>query len=160
MITKPKETLDLRALTAWRFKGLLWGLVYLLILIGYALAYRFDDRLPLGGLWILIGLFMGLLVIQVGVIPSYRLRYWGYDIRDDAIDIQSGFFIIKRVLIPINRVQHIDLAAGPILRKYGLASVEITTAGSNHLIPALSQETALNIREKLNQRVLEDLEDV
>lgn len=160
MTTKPKDTLDPTALTAWRFKGLIWGIIYLLIIIGYAIATRFLDVLPLWGIWVLVGIFTFLLTLQVGIVPEYRMRYWGYEIRDDAIDIQSGFIIIKRVLIPISRVQHIDLAAGPILRKYRLASVEITTAGSNHAIPALSLETAMSIREKLNQKVLEDQEDV
>lgn len=160
MSTKPKETLDPKALKAWRFKGLIWGMVYLLILLGYGVATRFFDILPLWGLWVLVGFFTFSLILQVGIVPAYRMRYWGYEIREDALDIQSGFFIIKRVLIPINRVQHIDLAAGPILRKYQLASIEITTAGSNHSIPALSQDTAMSIREKLNQKVLEANEDV
>lgn len=44
------------------------------------------------------------------------------------------------------RVQHVDTNQGPILKKYGLATVEISTAATIHKIPALELAEAEELR--------------
>ena len=62
---------------------------------------------------------------------------WRYEVRESEIELQHGIFIVKRTLIPMVRVQHVDTSQGPILRKYDLAEITISTAATNHTIPAL-----------------------
>jgi hypothetical protein len=55
-------------------------------------------------------------------------------------------------MIPLSRVQHVDLERGPIERHFGLASLEIHTAGTQnatHKISGLAAETANQVREEL-----------
>jgi membrane protein YdbS with pleckstrin-like domain len=56
------------------------------------------------------------------------------------------------------RVQHVDTQQGPILRKYDLASITISTAATNHTIPALITSEADELRSRISTlaRVAED----
>lgn len=44
-------------------------------------------------------------VISVYAIPKIRHRIWRYEVHENEIDIQSGIFIVKRVIVPMVRVQ-------------------------------------------------------
>ena len=80
--------------------------------------------------------------------------------RNTEIDIQSGIFVIKRTLIPMNRVQHVETKQGPLLRKYELASVEISTAATMHVIPALDLTEADELRHYISKMASVEEEDV
>lgn len=56
------------------------------------------------------------------------------------------------------RVQHVDMKQGPILRKYRLATITITTAATKHEIPALDIEEADELRLSISRlaRVAKD----
>ena len=55
---------------------------------------------------------------QLLYFPNIRWKIWRYEVREQEIEIQSGLFIVKRTLIPMVRVQHVDTEQGPILKKY------------------------------------------
>jgi uncharacterized protein len=65
---------------------------------------------------------------------------------------------VKRTLVPMVRVQHVDTVQGPLLRKYGLATITISTAATTHEIPALDMFEADNLRSSISAlaRVAED----
>ena len=42
---------------------------------------------------------------------------------NQKLNYNMVLFIVKRTLIPMVRVQHVDTAQGPILRKYNLAGI-------------------------------------
>ena len=90
--------------------------------------------------------------------PKIRWLRWRYEVRESEIELQHGLFIVKRTLIPMVRVQHVDTSQGPILRKYNLAGITISTAATNHTIPALVMEEADELRSRISvlARVAED----
>lgn len=92
------------------------------------------------------------------IIPNIRHRIWRYEVHENEIDIQHGIFVVTRVIVPMVRVQHVDTSQGPILRKYNLASVQISTAATTHSIPALDVEEADQLRDSISRlaRVTED----
>lgn len=47
------------------------------------------------------------------------------------------------------RVQHVDTDQGPILRRYKMAAVSITTAATTHKIPTLFIEDADSLRDQI-----------
>ncbi len=75
-----------------------------------------------------------------------RWKRWRYEVREQEIELQHGVFIVKRTLVPMIRVQHVDTQQGPILRKYELATVTVSTAATIHEIPALQLEEAEELR--------------
>lgn len=90
--------------------------------------------------------------------PNIRWDHWRYEVREQEIEIQHGLFIVKRTLIPMVRVQHVDSSQGPILKHYHLASISISTAATIHTIPALTVEEADGLRASISElaRVAED----
>lgn len=86
--------------------------------------------------------------------------YWGYAINEHDIDIQHGIIVIKRSLIPMHKIQHVDTEHGPILRLFKLATLSISTAGTKHKIPALHQERAEALRQQIAHLARMSEEDV
>ena len=49
------------------------------------------------------------------------------------------------------RVQHVDTRQGPLLRHYGLSTVTISTAAGTHEIPALADDVAGILRDRISE---------
>ena len=62
--------------------------------------------------------------------PPRRYRAWGYDEGEDELAIRRGLLVRVRTIVPFGRVQHIDVAQGPIERRFGLATLILHTAGT------------------------------
>ena len=67
-----------------------------------------------------------------------RWRRWRWDVRPDAIDIQHGTLTIRRTLVPMMRVQHVDTTRGILEQAFSLATVVVHTAAGSHRIPLLT----------------------
>ena len=118
----PRERIDLLALKAWFYSGLLWGLALLLITVAYiVLVNTLLD-------WLGIGVVVVFTIFAAIIIPRLRMYYWRHEIHDDEIEIQHDIIVIKRTLIPMIRIQHIDTEHGPIMRYIKLATLRISTA--------------------------------
>lgn len=149
--------LSQKGLTVWRIYGLIQtGFLLLLALSVSALNFFFFENLWIyiaaGGFVILLG------IASIGVIPNIRWKRWRYDVREHEIEYQHGLFVIKRTIIPMVRVQHVDSEQGPILRSYHLASIHISTAATQHTIPFLNEQEAEEMRMRISElaRVAED----
>ncbi len=156
----PESRIDKKAIKAWRFSALIFGILWFVPAIAYISISiginKFDLILSILSVIpsLVLYLFIGLLV------PNLRWQRWRYEVNDDAIDLLRGFVFKTRTVVPINRVQHVDTNQGPIYRKYGLSSVKISTAATTHEIPALDDETATEVRNKISQLVRQVKEDV
>ena len=160
METEPKERLDSRALKAWFFSGLIWGLLFMIIPVLYLTLVPLLWDLPSFYGWLAAGLVFLYTLWDAVIVPRIKLRFWRYEIRDDEIDIRHGVFIIRRTLIPMVRVQHVDTEHGPIMRLFGLATLRVSTAASEHRIPALSREKAAELRGEISALARVSDEDV
>lgn len=147
-LNPPKERLHPKAIKAWRIKGLIYTMIYTLLTLAFFITRIFMD-MPLFIGMILLALTIFLAILQILVIPKIRMIYWGYEIKDNEIDIQHGIIVIKRTLIPMARIQHVDTEHGPIMRKFELSTLNIATAGTEHRIPALDFDTARMLRKKI-----------
>ena len=97
---------------------------------------------------------------MVFIFPTIRHNIWHYEVREEEIEIQSGLFIVKNTLIPMIRVQHVDTAQGPILKRYNLADISISTAATTHTIPFLFVDEADALRAKISELARVAEEDV
>lgn len=139
---EPTERIDPRALKSWFVSGLLRGLVLMTIPVSYIIFVIPVWNLPVQWGWIGIAVVLFYTIWSTLVAPRIRIRFWRYEIRKDEIDIQHGVFFVKRTLIPMVRVQHVDTEYGPVMRFFELATLRISTAATDHYIPALSKEKA------------------
>jgi len=154
---QPQNQISLKALTVWRISALIGTGVGLLIVIGLGIGAYFLELsywyiVGAAGIWVIYS------IISVFLVPKIRHRVWRYEVHEHEIELQFGLFVIKRVLIPMVRVQHVDTHQGPLLRKYKLASIEISTAATKHEIPALDLEEADQLRDHISRlaRVTDD----
>jgi membrane protein YdbS with pleckstrin-like domain len=104
------------------------------------------------------GLGAGLLAVIGGLaawwLPRARHRWWRYQVADDALELRHG--VLKRVhsAIPYFRVQHIDVAQGPVERAVGLARLIVHTAsaGTDATIPGIAAGDAESLRRLILTR--------
>lgn len=72
----------------------------------------------------------------------------------DEIVIRRGRLFRSMVVVPYGRLQYVDLQSGPLMRKFGLATIEIHTASpaTSGTLPGLETEVAESLRERLSAR--------
>ncbi len=77
--------------------------------------------------------FLPLLIVViaglVSVLALKQFRVKAYALREQDIAYRSGLVFRKTVLLPFNRVQHMEVTSGPLQRRFGLASLKFFTAG-------------------------------
>lgn len=104
-------------------------------------------------LFVLIIIF-SLLLKRVG------FKKKAYAFRNHDVIYRSGIIATNTMVIPYNRVQHVALHEGFISRYFGLAKVEIFTAGGNSSdieIPGIEKEEAENIKQLLMGKIQKQL---
>jgi membrane protein YdbS with pleckstrin-like domain len=110
-----------------------------------------------GAAGILTLLFLLLLCV---ILPPIRWARWRYAVLEDEIDIYRGIVVRKRIIVPLVRVQYTDTAQGPILRAFGLASVNVSTAAGDQSIPGLLIADADALRDRVAALAKQVHEDV
>lgn len=159
MLAEPQNRISERALTVWRITALIATMIFALLTGGLIVFIVLFD-------WpVFIALIAVLLLIvfaytTIYLIPLIRWRRWRYEVREQEIELQHGVLFITRTLVPMVRVQHVDTKQGPLLRKYQLATVTISTAATVHEIPALPVEEAEELRVYISQLARVADEDV
>jgi uncharacterized protein len=84
--------------------------------------------------------------------PAVDYRHSSYRVDDLGIEIRRGVLWRAVINVPRSRVQHTDVSQGPLERKYGLGTLVIYTAGTDHAkvsLPGLEYSLAFRIREHL-----------
>ena len=119
----------------------------IIIILGVGFTNTFFD----GWRWPLI--FSGLLLAWLLVALLFSVmgyRHKAYAIRQRDVLYRSGWIWRKSTILPFNRVQHCEVSQGPIERFFGLATLQIFTAGgssSDMHIPGLLPDTAHSIKD-------------
>lgn len=146
------QPLDPRAIRLWRVAAQIAVAVFMIpALIGVLVGSYFEPQ------------FAMLMIAGWGVVTSLWLwfslwhppRYyqaWGYRLDDRVLETRSGRLFQTTRLLPLNRLQHVDLQQGPLERRYGLARLELHTAGTENAsitIPGLAHEEAVRLRDHL-----------
>lgn len=158
-IQVPQKRISVRALPVWRITGLIIALFVWLLIIGGSIFVYIKGL----SFWlVVVGFFVGLLItlLFTFLIPFIRWKRWRYEVRDQEIELQHGVFFMKKTLVPMIRVQHVDTVQGPILRKYDLATITIATAATVHQIPAIDLNEAEELRRAISQLARVAEEDV
>lgn len=159
MREEPKHLIAVNAIRAWRISAIIYMIILWLLIIGLAvLTYLFAFSF----LYISIAAIIGIIfTFFFGyAIPKLRYRRWRYEIFEQEVYIQHGILIMTRTIIPMIRVQHVETEQGPILKKYRLATVMISTAATTHQIPALTDEDASDLRDRISTLARVDEDDV
>jgi membrane protein YdbS with pleckstrin-like domain len=87
--------------------------------------------------------------------PPIAHRHAAYRVDPDGLEIRRGVYWRHVIYVPRSRVQHTDVSEGPLERSYGLGTLVIYTAGTEHAqveLHGLDRGTALRIRDHLLPR--------
>ena len=94
------------------------------------------------------------------VFPARRYRRWAYREGEDEIETRRGTLVHVRTIVPFGRVQHIDVAQGPVQRPFGLATLVLHTAGTHGAsvrLPGLAHNDAEAMRDRIRAKIRQDL---
>ena len=102
------------------------------------------------------------LVLIVLVLFFSRLAFVkkGFAFRQHDVLFRRGVIATNTIVIPYNRIQHVSLHEGIVSRFFGLAKIEIFTAGgssSDIEIPGILKEEAENIKQLLMGKIQKEL---
>lgn len=145
---EPSKRLPRDAQSYWHAVGSAQGLGA--VVAGFIFVSMLDDAGVDGALrYVPLAVGLVVAVLLAAVIPPLRWRRWRYEIRDDEIDLRHGTFTVRRTLVPIRRVQHVDTEVGPLQQSFGLAGVKFHTAAGATAIPALDRGEAELVRARV-----------
>lgn len=142
------------------WKITLINLLIVLLILGTALGLGlfFNEHLfPYR--WHLLTTAMVLFVLIL-VFSRIAFRKKGFAFRNHDVLYRSGIIATNTIIIPYNRIQHVALHEGFISRYFGLAKIEIFTAGgssSDIEIPGIQKEQAENIKQLLMGKIQKQL---
>jgi hypothetical protein len=145
------QPLDPRVIKLWRFRQCVTSAV---LLSGGLVAVVFIGFTAEAWLWAWLG-WGALLLLRIFLwvwYPPRAYRGWGYRMDGRVLETKEGVWFREITLLPLSRLQHVDLHSGPIQRSLGLASLLLHTAGTHHatlVIPGLEAEAAARLRDQL-----------
>ena len=100
-----------------------------------------------------IAVLLGVIATLWGLLLIPRnWRAWGYAERDDDLLVTRGVMFRALTVVPYGRMQFVDVASGPLERRYGLATVQLHTASpaTDAKIPGLPAAEAARLRDRLS----------
>lgn len=160
MREEPNKRIARDAIKAWQLTAHLVAIIPLILSVAAFIVAYFVDFFSY---WIGTGLLIFTILewgISAFLIPKLRWRRWRYQVYEQEIYIQHGILIVTRTLVPMIRVQHVDTSQGPVLKRYGLSTLKISTAATTHEIPALLEEEASDLRDQISELARVEQDDV
>jgi membrane protein YdbS with pleckstrin-like domain len=93
-------------------------------------------------------------VVTVGVRPRLRYRVHRWEVTDEAVYTLTGWLSRTWTLVPISRIQTVDVTRGVMQQLFGLASVAVLTASSEGTVrvPHLEADVAQRVADDLARR--------
>lgn len=117
------------------------------VYLAWATEYRLAVLIP-------CALLMAVVLTYALAAPRIMFAFYRYRMDDDCIEVRRGVIFRSHSLVPVERVHQVQVRKGPILRRYGLAKVIITTAGGTAVMEYLDEDIAEYIADHLNDKII------
>jgi membrane protein YdbS with pleckstrin-like domain len=142
----------------WKVTVLNVLVFFLIVGLGLVVLLFFNRHLFVFSVGISVAYFFFLFLVLVLSRISFKKK--GYAFRTHDVLFKHGIIATNTIIIPYNRVQHVALHEGFISRYFGLAKIEVFTAGgsaSDIEIPGIKKEQAENIKQLLMGKIQKQL---
>ncbi len=150
--------LDPAVIKVWTIKGALsWAILLPVTTTVDVFQFFFssnDTLLP--GLW--TGILIVACIIWLMIIPRLRYRYWRYELRDEDLYAIRGIWNRVQTIVPLRRIQHLDVAQDLIEGNYNLGRLVVHTAGTRStdvVVPGLPFDEAVELRDTVRKSIAE-----
>jgi membrane protein YdbS with pleckstrin-like domain len=145
-------------LNYWKVTLINLSIIFLIIGIGIGLTLFFNEEFS--SFITEISIVYVVLLLMVLFFSRISFKKKGFAFRTHDVLFRHGIIATNTLVIPYNRVQHVALHEGLISRFFGLAKIEIFTAGgssSDIEIPGIAKEQAENIKQLLMGKIQKQL---
>jgi len=92
-------------------------------------------------------------------VPRLRYRFWLYRLGNEELVIQRGIINRIHTIVPLRRIQHLDVSQDIVEREFDLGKLIVHTAGtrsSDVVLPGLDVVEANRLRDLMKDYILED----
>jgi len=145
------------AIWLWATQGvlgtMLWG-----ALLTVALLVLPTDEAPLSALpWAGPALLALYAVLSIGLEPWIRYRVHRWEVTGEAVYALTGWLTRTWTLVPIARIQTVDVTRGVLQQIYGVATIAVLTASSSgtvrvrHLPADVAERVAADLVRRAEQ---------
>ena len=96
-------------------------------------------------------------VVAIGVRPWFQHRVYRWEVTADAVYTLTGWLTRTWTLVPISRIQTVDVTRGVLQQLFGLSTVAVLTASSQgtvhiwHLEADIAQRVADDLAHRAEQ---------
>jgi membrane protein YdbS with pleckstrin-like domain len=142
----PARRLAAQARTLWTLGALGWALPLVLVVPAVVGAI---DGVPDAVKALTIYALLAAGGVGVLVVPQLRWRRWRWDVRDEEVDLRHGAFSEIRTIVPMARVQHVDVRRTFLAQRLGTADLVVHTAAGQTRIPMLPEASAVEVRDRI-----------
>ncbi|MGY1644143.1 PH domain-containing protein [Geodermatophilus sp. SYSU D00703] len=149
-VRDPAWALSRSAIGLWVTEGVLGTLFYGVLVAAFVLFVPAGGPVPVLR-WVLPVLLVVYAVVAIGVRPRFRYRVHHWEVTDEAVYTLTGWLTRTWTLVPISRIQTVDVTRGVLQQLFGLATVAVLTASSQGTV------RVLHLEADVARRVADDL---
>ncbi|NCU18034.1 PH domain-containing protein [Pallidibacillus pasinlerensis] len=150
-IPEPSQKIEQDYVKVIRISELIGKTIFLFIIIGLYIMQKIFNWPPWIGIVLIFLFVLSCIWLLWGIFvkPFYLQKSWRYEISEEFAQMKKGIITVTHQVVPMTKVQSVELYQGPILRKYKLFSIKIGTMGTSHEIPGLTEQEAKEIRDTI-----------
>lgn len=96
-------------------------------------------------------------IVAIGVRPQFKHRVYRWEVTAEAVFTRTGWLTRTWTLVPISRIQTVDVTRGVLQQLFGLSTVAVMTASSQgtvhvwHLEADVAQRVADDLAHRAEQ---------
>lgn len=142
----------------WKVLVLNQSITFVILALIISLTNYFVDEIK--GEVVYFWIILATLIVITFIFSRIAFIKKGYAFREHDVLFKNGIIATNTIIIPYNRVQHVALHEGWLSRYFGLAKIEIFTAGgsaSDIEIPGIEKEKAEKIKQLLMGKIQQQL---
>jgi uncharacterized protein len=151
-VRDPAWPLSRSAIGLWLAQGVLGTVFYGLAVTAFLVLVPADAGWPVTLVrWLGPVLVVVHGVLAIGVRPRLRYRVHRWEVTAEAVYTLTGWLTRTWTLVPISRIQTVDVTRGVVQQLFGLSTVVVLTASSQGTV------RILHLESEIARRVAEDL---
>ena len=154
-VRDPAWPLSRSAIGLWLTQGIIWTVVYALAITAFFVFVPADAGTPVTVVRWLGPVFVVVYgALAIGVRPRLRYRVHRWEVTDEAVYTLTGWLTRTWTLVPISRIQTVDVTRGLLQGVFGLSTVVVLTASSQGTVrmPHLETDVARRVADDLARR--------
>jgi hypothetical protein len=151
-VRDPAWQLSRSAIGLWLTQGVVTTVVDVALVTAFLVFVPADaGMLVQVARWLLPAVVVVYGVLVIAVRPRLRYRVHRWEVTDEAVYTLTGWLTRTWTLVPVSRIQTVDVTRGVLQGLFGLSTVQVLTASSQGTVRVPHLETAVA------RRVADDL---